>query len=162
MNMHPQGGVASRDHRPNAGIDVAKQHLDACWADVELRVANDASGHDELTAKLKAADVDLVMVEATAASATELLTNRGSRAAASVAYCSEVPVWAVAGRGRCLPDAAFASLVTRVSAVRVPWDAEVDVVPLGLATYLATERGVLPIDQATLAPECPLAHELLR
>ena len=65
MSMHPQGGVASRDHRPNAGIDVAKQHLDACWADVELRVANDASGHDELTATLKAADVDLVMVEAT-------------------------------------------------------------------------------------------------
>ncbi len=65
MSMHPQGGVASRDHRPNSGIDVSKQHLDACWADVELRVANDASGHDALTAKLKAADVNLVMVEAT-------------------------------------------------------------------------------------------------
>ena len=65
MSMHPQGGVASRDHRPNAGIDVAKQHLDACWAGVELRVANDASGWDELTAKLKAAEVDLVLVEAT-------------------------------------------------------------------------------------------------
>jgi hypothetical protein len=60
-----------------------------------------------------------------------------------------------------LPDAAFASLVERVGAVRVPWDAEADVVPLGLATYLATERGVLAADEATLAPECPLAHELL-
>ncbi len=105
---------------------------------------------------------DLVVVEALAASTTELLATRGSRAAAAVAYCSEVPVWAVAGRGRCLPDAAFESLVARVGAVRVPWDAEADVVPLALATYVATERGVAPVADAALAPECPLAHELLR
>lgn len=105
---------------------------------------------------------DLVLIEATAASTTELLATRGSRAAASVAYCSEVPVWAVLGRGRCLPDAAFASLVTGVADVRVPWDATADVVPLALATYLASERGVLPIGDVTLAPECPLTHELLR
>jgi hypothetical protein len=30
MNMHLQGGVANRDQRPNAGIDVCKQHLDVC------------------------------------------------------------------------------------------------------------------------------------
>jgi len=65
MNMHPQGGVANLDRRANAGIDVSKQHLDACWGDVELRVLNDASGWDELAARLKAADVDLVVVEAT-------------------------------------------------------------------------------------------------
>ncbi|MFM2076691.1 MAG: hypothetical protein RJA49_581 [Actinomycetota bacterium] len=105
---------------------------------------------------------DLVIVEALAASTTELLATRGSRAAAAVAYCSEVPVWAVAGRGRCLPDAGFESLVQRVGAVRVPWDAEADVVPLALATYLATERGVLPVAEVALAAECPLAHELLR
>jgi hypothetical protein len=46
--------------------------------------------------------------------------------------------------------------------VRVPWDAEADVVPLALATYVATERGVLPISDVVLVPECPLAHELLR
>lgn len=65
MSMHPQGGVANRDHRPNAGIDVSKQHLDACWTDQTPRVANDAYGWDELIAKLKAAEVDLVVVEAT-------------------------------------------------------------------------------------------------
>jgi len=104
---------------------------------------------------------DLVLVEATAASPTELLATPGSRAAASVAYCSDVPVWAVVGRGRVLPDAAFASLVERVGAVRVPWDAEADVVPLALATYLADERGVRDIADAALVPQCPLAHELL-
>jgi transposase len=65
MSMHPQGGVANLDQRPNAGIDVAKQHLDACWAAHEQRTVNDASGWDELAAKLKAANVDLVVVEAT-------------------------------------------------------------------------------------------------
>lgn len=64
MNLHPQGRVAKRDVRPNAGIDVSKQHLDACFGDDELRVANDAAGWGELIAKLKAAGVDLVVLEA--------------------------------------------------------------------------------------------------
>jgi transposase len=63
--MNPQGGVANRDQGPNAGIDVAKQHLDACWLNIELRTSNDASGWDELIAKLKTDGVDLVVVEAT-------------------------------------------------------------------------------------------------
>src|SRR5450631_3653978 len=65
MNINPQGWVANRDQRPNAGIDVSKQHLDACWGAQELRVDNDATGWDELIAKLKDAGVDLVVVEAT-------------------------------------------------------------------------------------------------
>jgi transposase len=65
MNMHPQGGVANRDQGPNAGIDVSKQHLDACWLTEEKRLTNDASGWDELIAKFRQAGVDLVVVEAT-------------------------------------------------------------------------------------------------
>ena len=65
MNMHPQGRVANRDQRPNAGIDVCKQHLDVCLGTLEQRLANDANGWDELTAKLKSAAVDLVALEAT-------------------------------------------------------------------------------------------------
>ena len=64
MNMHPQGGVASRDQRPNAGIDVSKQHLDACWGSQDRRVANDTTGWDALIAIFKEADVDLVVIEA--------------------------------------------------------------------------------------------------
>lgn len=64
MSMHQQDRVANRA-RPNAGVDVSKQHLDACWAEHEARVANDAGGWNELIAKLQAADVDLVVVEAT-------------------------------------------------------------------------------------------------
>jgi len=65
MNMHPQGGVANRDQRPNAGVDVCKQHLDVCLSTLELRVTNDATGWDVLIAKFKEADVDLVVLEAT-------------------------------------------------------------------------------------------------
>lgn len=65
MNMHPQGGVANRDQRPNVGVDVCKQHLDCCLGTTSQRVANDASGWDELIAKFKQADVDLVVLEAT-------------------------------------------------------------------------------------------------
>jgi len=63
--MNPQGGVANRDQRPNAGVDVSKQHLDACWLAEDQRLVNDATGWDELIAKFKQADVDLVVIEAT-------------------------------------------------------------------------------------------------
>ena len=63
-NMNPQGGVTTRA-QPNAGIDVSKQHLDVCVGSDDQRLANDAGGCNEMTAKLKAAGVDLVVVEAT-------------------------------------------------------------------------------------------------
>ena len=65
MNLHLQGGVAKGGVRPNAGIDVSKQHLDVCCAGDERRVVNDAGGWDELTAMLRSGGVDLVVVEAT-------------------------------------------------------------------------------------------------
>ncbi|HTH04549.1 MAG TPA: hypothetical protein VL916_01715 [Ilumatobacteraceae bacterium] len=105
---------------------------------------------------------DIVLVEALAASPTELLAVPCSRAAASVAYCSEVPLWAVVGVGRCLPNAAFASMVERVADVRVPWMAEAEPLPLGLASHVVRCDGVYDIGDAVLAPECPLAQELLR
>lgn len=63
--MHQQGGVANRDQRPNAGVDVCKQHLDFCLDTTDRRVVNDANGWDELTAKFKEVNVDLVVLEAT-------------------------------------------------------------------------------------------------
>ena len=65
MNMHPQGGVANGGQRPNAGVDVCKQHLDVCLGTEHQRVANDAAGWDVLTAKFKESGVDLVALEAT-------------------------------------------------------------------------------------------------
>lgn len=64
MNMNPQGGVASDAERPNAGIDVSKEQLDACWIGEERRVANSAAGWDELIATFKSARIDVVVIEA--------------------------------------------------------------------------------------------------
>jgi transposase len=63
--MHTQGGVVGSAQRPNAGIDVSKQHLDVCCGIEEPRLANDAQGWDAVIVMLRAADVDLVVVEAT-------------------------------------------------------------------------------------------------
>src|SRR5258706_10408207 len=67
MSMHPQGREVSNaaSPRPNAGIDVSKDHLDGCWAEHSRRVANDAAGWDELIAQLAAAEIDVVVLEAT-------------------------------------------------------------------------------------------------
>lgn len=65
MNMHQQDRVANSSQRPNAGVDVSKQHLDACWANQELRVSNETDGWNELITKLQASNVDLVAIEAT-------------------------------------------------------------------------------------------------
>lgn len=63
-NLNSQERVASAS-RPNAGVDVSKQHLDACWGSSEQRLGNDEAGWKELTAKLLADGVDLVVIEAT-------------------------------------------------------------------------------------------------
>ena len=125
-------------------------------ADVEAEVVEPGG----IAAAVLAAD--LVIVEALAASPTELMVVRGARAAASVAYCSEVPVWAVVGVGRVLPDAGFTSLVQRVADVRVPWQAEADVLPLALCSHVVTPSGAAAVEEVELRAGCPLAHELLR
>lgn len=63
-NLNSQEGVANAS-APNAGVDVSKQHLDACWGTSELRLGNDEAGWTELTAKLLADGADLVVIEAT-------------------------------------------------------------------------------------------------
>jgi hypothetical protein len=127
-------------------------------ADVDGEVVDPAG----LAAAVVAAD--LVIVEALAATPAEVLAVQGSRAVASVAYCSEVPVWLVVGRGRCLPDTTFAAAAERVGDVRVPWDAAVEPLPTALASHVVREGGVVAIDHAAtlLGPECPPAPELLR
>lgn len=65
MNMHSQGRVVNREHRPNAGVDVSKQHLDVCLGDDHERVLNDADGWGGLIHRFKEAGVDLIVIEAT-------------------------------------------------------------------------------------------------
>ncbi|MBU6317948.1 MAG: hypothetical protein KGR47_15645, partial [Acidobacteria bacterium] len=124
--------------------------------DVEAEVV-EPSG---IAAAVTAADV--VLVEALATGPRHLLAVRGSLAAASVGYCCEVPVWAVVGRGRRLPERAFDQMALDAASARRPWYAEAEVVPLALASAIADEHGSRTLGDEPMAAECPLAHELLR
>lgn len=133
-------------------------------ADVEAEVVP-ASG---IGAAVLAADI--VLVEALACGPSEALAATGSRALASVGYCSEVPTWLVAGRGRRLPEPLFAALLDRVADVRAPWDAVAEPLPLALFSAVVGPDGVVAVDPAAagagrsglLAAECPVAYELTR
>ena len=106
---------------------------------------------------------DLVLVEALATGPDEVLVATSSRAAAAVAYCGEVPVWLVAGRGRRLPSQLFTAMIERVADVRVPWEAAAEPMPLALAGLVVGPDGVVDAQTAdVLAAECGMAHELVR
>ena len=83
---------------------------------------------------------------------------------ASVAYCSEVPTWLVAGRGRRLPEPLFTTMSTRLADVRVPWEADAEPMPLALfGTVVGTDRRCVDATEAgVLDAECAMAHELVK
>ena len=64
MNVHTQDRDATTVSRINAGIDVSKAWLDACWGQHAHRFAHDADGIKQLAASLGQAQVDLVVMEA--------------------------------------------------------------------------------------------------
>jgi hypothetical protein len=107
---------------------------------------------------------DVVLVEAMAATTGEVLALPPSRAAAAIAYCSEVPSWLVVGHGRRLPAPMFTSMLERIADVRQPWEAEAECVPLGLFHSVIGPEGAFEVGAPgdPLHPECPVAHELLR
>jgi len=119
-----------------------------------LAVGSDDSA-DLLTGAVLAADV--VLIEALAASPSEMLAAPGARAAASVAYCSEVPVWAVLGVGRSIPEVGLRSLIDRI-----PNEGTADVVPLALCSHLVTSAGLVATSEGSVVVDCPVALELTR
>jgi hypothetical protein len=105
---------------------------------------------------------DLVLVEAVAAGPDGALCAIGSQAAAAVAYCNEVPVWMVVGRGRRLPRPMWEAMLTRIADNGDGWDQDVETVPLAMVGNVFGPTGLMAADAAALTAECPLAHELLR
>ena len=88
------------------------------------------------------------------------LAVTGSHAAAAVAYTEQIPVWVVAGVGRVLPERLWGAMVAAVTAVGAPWDADWEVVPLGLATAVIGPEGAEPPAAALARADCPDAPEL--
>jgi hypothetical protein len=109
-----------------------------------------------------AAASDLVVLEASAIGPGGFVTIQGARAAASVAWCQERPVWVVGGVGRLLPEALFAAVASRVIGDGDPWELDDEVVPLELATRIAGPWGVLEPADALARTDTPMAAELLK
>jgi hypothetical protein len=106
---------------------------------------------------------DLVLVEAMATGATDSLAMPASRAAASIAWCSEVPAWLIAGHGRRLPEPLFTAMANRLADRRVPWDAEAESVPVALFGSVVGPAGITDAsDERALSAECGAAMELVR
>jgi len=105
---------------------------------------------------------DLVLIEALATGPDAALCALGSHAAAAVAYCNQVPVWLIAGRGRRLPEPMWKTMLERLDTSDDGWHHDVEAVPLGLTTCVMGPDGLSDPNPASMAAECPMAHELLR
>jgi hypothetical protein len=106
---------------------------------------------------------DLVVIEAAAAGPTGILASPGSHSAAAVAAHRGVPVWAVAGVGRVLPERLWDALLQRVDqGPAEPWDRSVELVPATLLTAVVGPTGLVDPDTGLAQATCPVAPELFR
>jgi len=106
-------------------------------------------------------EADLVLLEAAAVAPPGLLAVSGSLAAAAVARHHEVPVWAVAGVGRLLPERMWAPVCERALPGDA-WDADDEIVPLTLIDRIVGPTGPLPVADALRRTDCPVATELFK
>ncbi len=109
-----------------------------------------------------ASNAGLVLLEATAVGPDHALAVAGSLAAAAVARQAGVPVWMVAGAGRRVPRRVWDCLVSRLELADEPWDADDDLVPLGLVDQLVGPEGPESVADGLRRTDCPVAPELFR
>ena len=106
---------------------------------------------------------DVVLVEALAAGPSGVLASPGSTAAAAVAAHSQIPVWAITGVGRVLPERLWDALLTRLdSCADEPWDRSVHLVPADLITDVIGPDGRSGAAEGLRKATCPAAPELFR
>jgi hypothetical protein len=110
-----------------------------------------------------AAVAELVLVEAHAAGPAGVLATPGSLAAAAVATQLGVPVWAVTGVGRVLPERLWDALVARFDETGgEPWDRAAELVPASLLSGVVGPAGPVGVEEGLAAATCLAAPELLR
>jgi len=110
-----------------------------------------------------AVNAGLVLVEAVAAGPSGVLASLPSHAAAAAACHAGVPVWALAGVGRVLPDRLWEVLLARFDATGLePWDRDVELVPDSLLAGVVGPDGLVGATDGLSAATCEVAPELLR
>lgn len=113
--------------------------------------------HENLSRVISQCDV--VIIEAMATGASDVLCSGGSHSVAALAYCEQKPVWLVTPCGTRLPQALWLGMLADVGAdIEIP----VDVVPVSLVTQIISPTGVSKDITTPLVAECPPTTELLR
>ena len=107
------------------------------------------------------ADGDLVVLETDALGPDGAICPVGSLAAAAIARQLGTEVWLVAGVGRCLPASMWTPLRDMV-VTDEPWEDEHEIVPLDLVDRVVGPGGPVPVAEARLRTDCPVAPELFR
>ena len=106
---------------------------------------------------------DITIISALAVGDNDILACGGSLALASVAYCSQKPVWLVAGDMTRLPAQLFDPMVQGVRDRPDPWASGFDLVSHSLVSALfAPVGGPLDPSHIPALEACPPATELLR
>lgn len=145
--------------------------------DVEVRAVDASGDGSALARRLRGADVmaidvpdagaaaaaatsDLVVLEANCVGPDGFVAPAGTHAVAAVASAAGVPVWVVAGAGRCLPQRLWDHVVAAVARDE-PWEAPEEIVPLSLADRAVGPQGGAPATDLTTRADCPAVPELL-
>lgn len=146
--------------------------------DVEVLAVDTPAGYG-LARALQAADVDalsirdagvgaaaaaahVVVIDATAVGPDGLIAAAGGRAAAAVGRAAGRHVLVAAGAGTVLPARMWEALLSALDEGCDPWDAEFELVPLGLVDSITGPGGVLDPERAVGRVDCPVAPELIR
>jgi hypothetical protein len=104
----------------------------------------------------------VVLLEADALGFDGLVAVPGSRAAAAVARHAGIPVWAVAGVGRVLPEGLWDALTARLEGVPEPWAAPVEGIPIDLVDAIVGPGGPESVVEALARVGCVSVPELTR
>ena len=104
---------------------------------------------------------DLVLLETDALGPDSALCNIGALSAAAVANAAGIPVWLVAGVGRCLPERMWTPLRDMVVS-REPWEDLHETVPVAIVYRVVGPGGPVPIAEVRFRVDCPVAPELFR
>jgi hypothetical protein len=123
-------------------------------------IACDPIATESLARAVTAAD--LVLIEGIDACSRRLLAPVGSHVLAAVAAHLDTPVWCALGIGRRLPGEYVDAIAERALAGCESFEADIDDLPIGLVSHVATAERVSADVPAALQPECSYAPELLR
>lgn len=117
---------------------------------------------DAVSIGAAAAECDVVLLEASVASAPGGLCAQGSRAAAASARMGRGQVWLLVGEARAVPQAIFERILAHELERDEPWHLTTELIPTDHLDMVVGPEGRAPAASLTRRVDGPDAPELLR